>query len=132
MMDPCEPGIESATGAAELQGPLADQISGLSRGHDVPELGARQALPEVVRCRGGMGRVVTWDDERRNLDPHNLFRIGSRGRIPIKETRPACSHNPAVSIHVLRGKGLRKGIATSYDRGPRTRLRIFPKTLSFL
>ena len=109
-------------GAAEIQGPLADQIRSLSGRHYVPELGVRQAFPEVVRRRCRMGRVVTRDDERRSLYPGNLFRISPGGSIPIKETRPAGGHNPAVSIHILSGEAFCKGSVTSYDLGPGARL----------
>src|SRR5262249_24090577 len=117
----------SPVGAAELQDAIAHALGRLLRRHHRPQLRLRKHLAQVVRARGGMGGIVTGDDQGRHLHGEEPFGLGAGRRLAIEEHVPARRHDAEVPIEILRLEGLGEGGVAHDRRGPRARLGILPE-----
>src|SRR6476620_4010140 len=77
-----------------------------------------------------MGRIVSWNGQRRQVDAHYFFRLGARRGVPIKKTLAGRKNDPQVAVQILTGKTLPKFLAARDLSRPWTSFRIHPEAFS--
>src|SRR5215470_13062551 len=122
----------SPVGAAELQDAIAHALGRLLRRHHRPQLRLRKHLAQIVRARGGMGGIVTGDDQGGHLHGEELLGLGAGWRLAIEQHVPARRHDAEVAIEILRLEGLGEGGVAHDHGGPRARLGILPERLALV